>query len=462
MKPRKLFKKIYPKNKLNDVYIDTEGEKNLAEFNPDKTNLNFFLKSGLEKIERIWKKLGPGLVTGASDDDPSGIATYTQAGAKFGFNTLWTTWITFPLMLSIQEMCGRIGLVTNHGIAGVIKKNYSKNLLYFVAFITIPACILNIGANLAAMGAVANLIFPDVSNWVFTIGATILVIYFTVFLSYKKLEATLKWLTLVLLVYLLVPFLAEVNFGEVIISTFSPKIEFTKEYIAIIVAILGTTISPYLFFWEASMEVEDHQQGTTSNDISKVDTSDIKQMQKDNFVGMFFSNFVMFFIILTGGAVLHKNGLTEVTNVKEAAEALRPIAGDFAYLLFTFGVIGTGLLSIPVLAGACSYVLSETFGWEQGMNRKFKEAKGFYVTLIAAVVIGLMLNFAKIDPVQALILTAIIYGVVSPILIYVILKITNSKKIMGEYTNSKLSNFFGIACLVIMSVAALALLITSF
>lgn len=242
MKPRKI------------TLVKDESAQKTTKIN----TLGLVLKLSFEKIETIWRKLGPGLVTGASDDDPSGIATYTQAGATFGFQTLWTAWLSFPLMLSIQEMCGRIGLVSRHGIAGVIKRNYSKKLLYFVAIITIPACILNIGANLAGMGAVANLIFPGVPNWLFTMLAATLIIYFMVFLSYKKLEIILKWLTLVLLVYLVVPFLVHVNILEVVSAVVFPKIEFTKEYIAIIVAILGTTISPYLFFWEASMEVEEH------------------------------------------------------------------------------------------------------------------------------------------------------------------------------------------------------------
>jgi len=432
-----------------------------------KTKLGTFglvLKISFEKIESIWRKLGPGLVTGASDDDPSGITAYTQAGATFGFQTLWTAWLSFPLMLAIQEMCGRIGLVSRHGIAGVIKRNYSKKLLYFVALITIPACILNIGANLAGMGAVANLIFPNFPNWLFTILAATLVIYFMVFLSYKKLEVILKWLTMVLLVYLIVPFLVHVNILEVITAVFLPKIEFTKEYIAMIVAILGTTISPYLFFWEASMEVEAHQANSLERHrkVEIVEKSELKTMQKDNFVGMFFSNLVMFFIILTAGSVLHKNGLTNIVTIGEAAEALRPLAGDFAYMLFAIGIIGTGILSIPVLAGACSYVLSETFNWEQGINRKFMEAKGFYTTLILSIVIGVLINLLNVDPVGALIWTAIIYGLVSPILIFVILKITNDKKIMGQYTNNKLSNIFGVACLIIMTMAALALVVTTF
>lgn len=429
-----------------------------------KINLALLLKLSFEKIEAAWRKLGPGLVTGASGDDPSGIATYTQAGAKFGFNTLWTALLSFPLMVSIQEMCGRIGLVTNHGIAGVIRRHYSKKVLYFVALITIPACILNIAANLAGMGAVANLLFPEVSNWIFTIAAALLIIYFMVFLSYKKLEVILKWLTLVLLVYLIVPFLVKVNLSEVFSATLFPKLEFRKDYIAIVVAILGTTISPYLFFWEASMEVEEHKVHATETHrpVEIVYKQEITNMQKDNFVGMFFSNFVMFFIILTAGSVLHKNGLTGISSVGEAADALRPLAGDFAYLLFAIGVIGTGLLSIPVLAGACAYVLSETFNWEQGINRKFKEAKGFYITFIISVVIGVIINLAKIDPIQALIWTATIYGIVSPILIYLILKITNNKKIMGEYVNNKFNNIMGVACLIIMSVAVLAFLVTSF
>ena len=429
----------------------------------EETNI---FKKAFIKLEKVWTKLGPGLITGASDDDPSGITTYSQAGAQFGFGTLWTALITFPLMASIQEMCGRVGLVANKGIAGVLKQHYPRYIIYFVAAVTVPASIINIGSDLAGMGAVANLIFPQISTQVFTIFAAISIVAAIILFSYKQLSFVMKWLTLILLVYLIVPFLVKQDLVEIIKATTIPHIEFSAEFVAILVGILGTTISPYLFFWEASMEVEEHEMRERQAKIDKNAHESLKQevaeMQKDNLVGMFFSNFVMFFIILTAGSILHKGGITNIETVDQAASALKPLAGDSAYLLFALGVIGTGFLAIPVLAGACSYVISETLGWNEGMNLKLKEAKGFYLVIIVSVLLGLLINFLGISPIQAMIWTAIIYGIVSPILIGVILHVTNNKKIMGKYTNNKLSNILGGLCFVLMSVAVVALIVTFF
>jgi NRAMP (natural resistance-associated macrophage protein)-like metal ion transporter len=437
--------------------------------NPAETSLKdqgqqSWLKNSFVKLEKAWQKLGPGLVTGASDDDPSGIATYTQSGAMYGLNVLWTAMITFPLMSAVQEMCGRLGLVTNHGIAGNVKRYYPKPLLYFISFLTVPASILNIAANLAAMGAVVDLMFPAVPVQVFTILAAVLIISCIVFLSYKRLESVLKWLTLVLLLYLVVPFLVKQNLGDVLAATVTPYFEFTPEYIGILVAILGTTISPYLFFWQASMEVEQHV--THNTEINKpadyVDNTEVKDMQRDNLIGMFFSNFVMYFIILTAASVLFKNGLHQVATVSDAANALRPIAGDGAYLLFAVGIIGTGLLSIPVLAGACSYILSETFNWENGMNKKLHEARGFYVIFSLSIIFGLVLNFIGIDPVQSLLWTATLYGIISPVLIGVMIHMCNRQDIMGKYTNGKRSNILGGICFILMTIAVIAFAVVSF
>ncbi len=445
------------KKPVKQLEAAQEVSKNLS----NKGNL---LVKGLQKIKKVWRLLGPGLITGASDDDPSGIATYSQAGASFGLKTLWTAFITFPLMAAIQEMCGRIGLVTKSGIGAVLKKHYPKKLLYFVAFLSVPAAIINIGANLAGMGAVANLLFPQVPVAVFTFLAAVLIVLSIIFFPYKKLAAVMKYLTVVLLVYIIAPFLVKQDLVQIIQNTFIPQIEFSKEFIGILVAILGTTISPYLFFWEASMEMEEHKAKALEDRKThqKLDfDKEISNMRKDNAFGMFFSNFIMFFIILTAGSILHKNGVTNISTVEEAASSLKPLAGDFAYLLFAIGVIGTGFLAIPVLAGSCSYLLAETFNWQEGMDKKLTEAKEFYLVIIASVGIGLGMNFLGVNPVQALIYTAVLYGIISPVLIGVILHICNNQKIMGKYKNGWLSNILGFSGLALMSLAILALVVTS-
>jgi NRAMP (natural resistance-associated macrophage protein)-like metal ion transporter len=420
--------------------------------------MNLFQR-GFRRLERVWLSLGPGLITGASDDDPSGILTYSQAGASFGFHTLWTAWLSFPLMTAVQETCGRIGLVTNKGIAKVIKENYPKWVIYVMVLLTVPAIIINIGADLAGMGAVANLLVPAVPTQVFTVLAALLIVLGILFLSYRKLESIMKWLTLVLLVYLIVPFLVNIDWAEVLVRSAVPYFEFTPEYVSIIVAILGTTISPYLFFWEASMEVEEHDSlhPHLAGQAVLVEPAEIKTMRKDNLAGMFFSNFVMYFILLTTSAVLFKNGVHQVDTIQGAAEALRPLAGDKAYLLFAVGMIGTGFLAVPVLAGACSYLISEAFNWREGINLKLKEAKEFYIVIVISVFLGLGMNFLSINPVQALIWTATLYGLISPVLIGIILLIGNNRKIMGQYTNGWLTNLFGLAAFALMSVSVLAM-----
>jgi len=406
------------------------------------------------KIKRFWKTIGPGLVTGASDDDPSGIATYSQAGAQFGLMTLWTTIITIPLMAAIQQMCARIGLVTSQGLTGTLKKHYSKPVLYVMLLFSTPAIIMNIGADIAGMGAVGNLLFPKIEASYFSVMFTILLLGLIIYLPYQKIASTLKYLCIVMLVYFVVPFLYKQDFGQILSATFIPKIEFTKEYLAILVGILGTTISPYLFFWQASVEVEEMQHKHRHLMVNK---RIIHAMEKDVDFGMGFSGFVMYFIILTTGTVLYGAGIHQIDTVEQAAMALKPLAGDLAYVLFAVGVIGTGLIAIPVLSGALSYIYSETFGWEQGLDKKFHEAKGFYVIIMISLLLGLSMNYIGISPIQALIYTAILYGVTAPELIGIILHISNNKEIMGEYTNSRYLNVMGGIALVLMAVAAIAL-----
>jgi NRAMP (natural resistance-associated macrophage protein)-like metal ion transporter len=416
-------------------------------------------KNNPSKIKRFLKILGPGLITGASDDDPSGIATYSQAGAKFGLATLWTALITFPLMAAIQEMCARIGIVTSQGLTTNIRNNYPKSILYLMILFTFPAVILNIGADIAGMGAVGNLIFPSIPSYFFTIAFTGILIILIIYLPYKKISAILKYLCVFLLLYLVVPFLAEQDWGEIGRHTFIPSIKFNKDFISILVAILGTTISPYLFFWQATMEVEDikHKKRRLI-----VDKRMIHKMDMDVDFGMFFSNLVMYFIILTTGTVLFKGGITEINSVEQAAKALEPLAGKLSYLLFALGIIGTGLLAIPVLTGCLSYMLSETFNWNGGLDKKYYEAKPFYWVIIISLLIGLAINYIGISPVQALLYTAILYGVTSPVLIAVILHISNNKKVMGKFTNGKLSNILGAIALLLMTASAALLVYFQF
>jgi NRAMP (natural resistance-associated macrophage protein)-like metal ion transporter len=407
------------------------------------------------KLARFWKILGPGLVTGASDDDPSGIATYSQAGAAYALTTLWTALITFPLMASIQEMCARIGLVTSQGLAGTLKTNYSKPVLYLMLLFSFPAIVMNIGADIAGMGAVGNLLFPSIKATYFSIGFTITLLSLIIYLPYQKIASVLKYLCLVLLVYLIVPFLYKQDWVKVLKATFIPTIRFDKDFISILVAILGTTISPYLFFWQATMEVEDKKKMKKDLVVNK---RIINEMRKDVDFGMLFSNLVMFFIILTTGSVLFNGGIHQIDTVEQAAQALKPLAGNAAYLLFAVGVIGTGLLAIPVLSGSLSYIVTESFGWKEGLDKKFPKAKAFYLIIAISLILGLSLNYIGVSPIKALIYSAILYGLTAPVLIVLILHISNNKKIMGKNTNGIISNILGFAALGLMTIAGVILI----
>lgn len=408
-----------------------------------------------ERIKKILAIMGPGLITGASDDDPSGIATYSQAGAQFGLSTLWTALLTFPLMAAIQGMCARIGLVTSQGLTITIKQHYSKPLLYIMLLFSFPAITLNIGADIQGMGAVANMIFPAIPVSVFCIGLTAILMFVIIKYPYQKIAMILKWLCLSLLLYMIVPFMVKQDWGLIAKNTFIPEIKFNKNFISILVAILGTTISPYLFFWQATMEAED-----MAHSIRKVIVNKrvLGNMKTDVNIGMFLSNVVMFFIILTAGSVLFPAGITQIDTVDQAAKALEPLAGKLTYLIFAIGILGTGLLAIPVLAGSQSYMLAETFGWKAGLDQKFPKAKPFYVAIIISLLVGLSLDFFGISPIKALLYTAISYGLTAPVLIAIILHIGNNKKIMQANTNSKISNVLGFITLLFMTIAAIGLI----
>ncbi len=415
-----------------------------------------------KKIKRFFKTLGPGFITGASDDDPSGIATYSQTGSLFGYSQLWTSLFTFPFQTAVQEMCGRIGMVTGKGLSGVIRHHYSKKVLYFAAFLLLIANTINIGADLGAMASSAQLIF-GIPFIFLLIVVTVLILILEIFVSYKLYVKLLKYLTFSLFAYILTAFLVKQDWGKILSSTLIPHFSLSKEYLFNIVAILGTTISPYLFFWQTGEEVEEEvERGKLrmmGAGIPRIHKKDIREMRLDTTVGMFFSNIVMFFIMVTAASTLHANGIFHIETADQAASALRPFAGDFTFLLFAMGIIGTGLLSVPVLAGSASYAIAETFGWKEGLYRKFNKAYGFYAVITFATLIGLLINFINIKPFQMLYYTAIINGIAAPPLLILIMLISNNKKVMGQYTNSAFSNIFGWLITGVMTIASLALLI---
>ena len=416
-------------------------------------------KNPSKKPNRFWKTLGPGLVTGASDDDPSGIATYSQAGAMYGLSTLWTSIVAFPLMAAIQQMCAKIGLVTAEGLTGTLKKHYPRPVLWLMLIFSFPAIVMNIGADIAGMGAVGNMLFPKVDATYFSVIFTILLLGLIIYLPYHKIAAVLKYLCIVMLVYFIVPFLFKQDYVAILKATFIPTIKFDKNFIGILVAILGTTISPYLFFWQTSVEVEEMKDRPHK---LMVDKKIIDEVSKDVDFGMTISGLVMYFIILTAGTVLFQGGIHQIDTVEQAAMALKPLAGELAYVLFAVGVIGTGLIAIPVLSGSISYIVTETFGWEQGLGKKFHEAKAFYIIIAISLALGLSLNYIGISPIKALIYTAILYGLTAPVLIAIILHISNNKKIMGKNVNGRGLNIMGTIALVIMTAAAGLLLYLEF
>ena len=408
------------------------------------------------RLKTLLKTLGPGLITGASDDDPSGIITYAQAGAMFGLSTLWTALLTFPLMAAVQGMAARIGMVTTQGLTGTLKMHYPKAVLYGMILFSFPAVVMNIGADIQSMGAVANLLFPAIPAFLYCIVFTAILLFVIIQYSYQRMAGLLKWLCLGLLLYLVIPFLVHPDWGQVARHTFIPAVRMDKAFLSILVAILGTTISPYLFFWQATMEAEDIEHATRKRIF--VNKRMLDGMRKDVNTGMFFSNLVMYFVILTAGVVLYGAGIRQIDTVEQAAHSLKPLAGQLSYVLFAIGVIGTGFLAIPVLAGCVSYMLAETFNFTKGLDKKFYQAKRFYGVIIVSLVAGLCLQFLGISPVQALLYTAILYGLTAPVMIVLLLHIGNNKKIMGKHTNSVFSNVLGVMTLLLMTAAAVGLI----
>lgn len=417
----------------------------------------------MKKLKKWLKIIGPGFVTGASDDDPSGIATYSQTGAAFGFSQLWMALYTFPFMLVIQEMCGRIGMVTGYGLSGVIRRNYAKRTLYFAIFILLLANTINIGADLGAMAASLQLLLP-LPFTVLLISMTVVTLVLEIFVSYKVYSKYLKYLALSLLSYVVVAFVIKQDWSQIAYNTLIPQIVWSRDYLLNIVAILGTTISPYLFFWQANQEAEEevaeHKILAMGFGKPKVTNSDVHHMRVDTAAGMIFSNLIMFFIMISAASTLHVAGITHIDTAPQAAEALRPIAGDGAFLLFAIGIIGVGLLAVPVLAGSASYAFSEAFKWKEGLYRKLHQAHGFYGVITLATLIGLLINYLPISPFNLLYYTAILNGICAPPLMIMILLIANNKKIMGNRVNSRWSNVGGIVITAVMTAVGVALILS--
>lgn len=418
-----------------------------------------------KKSNDFWHGLGPGLITGAADDDPSGIATYSQTGAQYGFSLLWLVPIMFPLMAVVQEMCARIGLVTGRGLASSIKKYFPRWVLYLTALLLFAANSFNIGADLGAMAKATQLLFPQVAFWLLVIGFTLLTLFLQIFISYGTYAKYLKYLALILFVYVITAFMIH-DFGwiSVLKSTVIPHLTFNKDQFILICGILGTTISPYLFFWQTSQEVEEQVEGglTTIASRQGTDRKTVSKMRFDVWIGMFISDLATFFIIAVCAATLFRHGITNINSAADAASALRPLAGNYAYLLFTLGIIGVGLLGVPVLAGSASYAISESFGWREGLYHKFKEAGLFYGVIIFSTLIGLAINFIGLDPIKTLIWAAVFNGLVAPVILVLIVLLSSNKKIMGEWTNGRWTKTVGWAATILMIIAGLATLYSIF
>lgn len=420
---------------------------------------NLIKNKQIRKAKEYWHNLGPGLTTGAADDDPSGITTYSQAGAQYGFQLTWMAIFTFPLMSIVQEMCARIGIVTGRGLAGNIRIHFPKWVLYLCTALLFFANTLNIGANFGAMAKSTQLLLPNFSFGTLILFFAVISLGLQIFVSYEKYARYLKWLALILICYIFAALSVKLDWALLLRSAFIPSIDFSRNQIILICAILGTTISPYLFFWQTSQEVEESiLKGQTSLKLRQeaVTDKEIKNMRQDVVSGMFLSNLVMFFIIAACGATLYVSGITNISTAADAANALRPIAGDKAYLLFALGIIGTGMLSIPILAGSASYAMSESFGWKTGLYRKLKEANAFYGIIIISTFLGVALNFIGIDPIKALILSAVVNGLVAPIILVLILLLSSNKKVMGERVNHPLAKMLGWSITILMTITGIA------
>lgn len=423
----------------------------------------------MERIKKFLKRLGPGVVTGAADDDPSGIATYSQTGAQFGYGQLWTAVFMLPLLVAVQEACARIGGVSGKGIAGVIKEHYGTKVLYFAVTLVLIANTINIGADIGAMAAAANLILP-INFALLTVLFTVIILVLQVFVGYRAYANHLKWLCLSLIAYPITVFMVKEPWWQILKATFIPYFEFNFQFLFIITGVLGTTITPYLFFWQASMVVEEERDRTSNNlrIAQRVNWQLIKTLRIDNFIGMFISEIGTWSIIVVTATVLHSNGITDIKTSADAARALEPFvqsfphAGYLAKVIFAIGIIGLGFLAVPVMAGSSAYALSEALNWREGLNLKLKHAREFYGVITLSTVIGLIINFIGIDPIKALVYSAVINGIAAVPLIFLIALIAKDKKIMGEYKSKILSNIFVWLAFVGMFTTVIAMFYTFF
>jgi len=410
----------------------------------------------------FWQKLGPGLVTGAADDDPSGIATYTQVGAGFGYSLLWSTFLTFPLMVGIQMVSARIGRVTGHGLAANIRRRYPRWLLYSLICSVVIANTINIGANIGAMGMALKLLIGGPAH-LYAVMFALTSLVLQIFIPFSRYAPILKLLTLSLFTYVGTVFVVEVRWNEVFYNTVMPSISFKADYAVAVVAVFGTTISPYLFFWQASQEVEEQRATDGEEPLKKAPEqakANLDRIRIDTYVGMGFSNLIAFFIMLTAAVTLNFHGVTHIQTAAEAAEALRPVAGEFAFLLFSMGIIGTGLLSLPVLAGSAAYAVAESFNWRIGLERKLVEARGFYMILTIATLLGVILNFTPIDPIAALFWSAVINGVIAVPIMAVMMLMAVRSDVMGQFVISAHLRILGWLGTIVMALAVVVMGVT--
>src|SRR5579859_2381102 len=422
----------------------------------------------LRNAGRFLRVLGPGLITGAADDDPSGIGTYSQVGATYGAGILWLALYMLPLMISVQEMCGRIGLVTGQGIAGVVRRCYSRKILYSAVALLLLANTINVGADLGAMAVSTQLLLPGVPNAVLLVVFALGILALEIFVPYRQYARVLKFLALSLLAYIITGLIIHPDWRQLLVRTIVPNIQFSPVFLALVVGMLGTTISPYLFFWQASEEVEEselHGRLHTGSDQNRQRLALLKQLRSlrfDTVLGMVASEVTTWFIIITTSSVLNAHGITNIQTADQAARALRPLAGPFAEAVFALGIVGTGLLAVPVLAGSAAYGIAESFGWRKGLAKTVNHARGFYLVIGVATLVGLAINFLGVDPIAALVYTAVINGIVAVPLLVLILRVANNRSIMGEYTNGRLSNTVGIVTTALMGVAALVTVVSLF
>src|ERR1700722_6952219 len=410
-------------------------------------------------LELFFADLGPGLITGCADDEPSDISTYSMTGAVLGYGLLWTALISFPLMVSVQMMCWRLGMVTGRGLAGVIRRRYSKWVLWGACSLLIVANVVNIAADLGGMGDATQML-TGINSLLWTPVYTAIIVAFLLWSSYRQIARIFKWITLVLLAYVITAFFARVDWHQALLATFLPHPVLSHDYIEVLVGILGTTISPYLFFWQASQEVEEERaMGRGLAQRKGATVAELRALKVDVITGMFASNFIMYFIILPTAATLHAHGIVKIDTAKQAAEALRPLAGNAAYLLFTLGLIGTGMLGVPVLAGACAYAISEAAAWRGSLEKKPQSGKKFYGVLEGAMALGLAIDYMGLDAVKMLFWSAVTNGILAPPLILLIILLTSDPKVMGPQTSPTLERTLAWVTFVLMAAAAGAMLI---